>query len=155
MDSDVCLMGPCIREAQVADVDRVHQLQVEWAEEGITYGYRADSKENLSAKLGPYFLVAELDGTLVGHAYGLIRVSEGLAVIPAGERYLEIEDIYVIPEFRNRSIGGLLLDGLLQAAEEEGIETFSVYSSTKDADRILRFYRSHGFESWYVQLFRR
>ena len=145
----------CIRAAEPGDVDQVHQMQVQWAEEEITYGYGADSRENLLGKLGPYFLVAELDGSLVGHAYGSPQVSEGLAVIPAGERYLEIEDIYVIPEIRSRSIGGLLLDRLLQAAGEEGIETFSVYSSTKDADRILRFYRGHGFESWYVQLFRR
>ena len=155
MDSDIDPTHPCVREATTADLDRVHRLQVEWAEEDITYGYVADSRENLSCKLGPYFLVAELDGSFVGHAYGSIMVSEGLAVIPARERYLEIEDLYVRPSFRNRGIGSQLLRELLQAAREGGIERFSVYSSTKDVDRILRFYRGHGFESWFVQLFRR
>ena len=155
MDSDVDRTNPSIRAATAGDLDGVHQLQIEWSEEAITHGYVADSRENLSKKLGRYFLVAEVDGSVVGHVYGSASVSEGLAVIPARERYLEIEDIYVTPKFRDKGIGSLLIDELLQAAREDGIETFSVYSSTKDVDRILRFYRSHGFESWYVQLFRR
>lgn len=144
-----------IRVANKRDLDQVHRLQLQWADEDITHGYTADSRQNLSKMIGRYFLVAEVDGSVVGHVYGSARVSEGLAVIPAGERYLEIEDIYVTPKFRANSIGGQLIDGLLQAAGEDGIETFSAYSSTKDADRILRFYRDHGFESWYVQFFRR
>ena len=81
-------------------------------------------------------------------------VSEGLAVIPAQQRYFEVEDIYVRPEFRSRGIGGLLLGDLLRVAKEDGIERLSVYTATKDVDRVLRFYRDHGFESWFVRLFR-
>ncbi len=155
LGSDMDLKNIHIREAKKGDVDQVHRMQVQWAEEDITHGYIADSRENLSRKLGRYFLVAEVDGSVVGHVYGSARVSEGLAVIPARQRYFEIEDIYVIHKCRGKGIGSLLIDELLQAAKADGIETFSVYSSTKDVDRILRFYRSHGFESWYVQLFRR
>ena len=41
-------------------------MQRQWAEEDITYGYAADSKEDLSDKLGRYFLVAEVNGSVVG-----------------------------------------------------------------------------------------
>lgn len=33
------------------------------------------------------------------------------------------------------------------------MERFRVYSATKDVDRILAFYRRHGFKSWYTEMF--
>ncbi len=71
--------------------------------------------------LGPYFWVAEHGAAVVGYAYGRVEVSEGLAVIPAGERYLDIEELYVLSEYRNQGLGSDLVRALLRvAAENQG-----------------------------------
>jgi len=103
---------------------------------------------------GPYFLVADRDHEIVGFIFGSEHTSKGLAVIPAGQRYLEIDDFYVTPECRSEGIGAGLLAAIEEAASRAGIERFLVYSATKDLDRISNFYREQGFKSWYVQLYK-
>jgi ribosomal protein S18 acetylase RimI-like enzyme len=60
----------------------------------------------------------------------------------------------VQPGFRNQNIGGKLIERLLEIAGQAGIQRFLVATVTKDMDKILNFYRSHGFKPWYVQLFK-
>ena len=143
-----------IRECKSADIEKVMELDRAWAAEDSTYGYVAESAEGLTERLGPYFLVAEVQGFIVGFAYGSVHVSEGMAVLPAGQTYFEVDAVYVTTEYRNNGIGGMLLNDLLEAARHNGIERSLVYSATKDLDRILRFYRRHGFKNWYVRMYR-
>ena len=56
MGSDMDLKNIHIREAKKGDVDQVHRMQVQWAEEDITHGYIADSRENLSQEAWPILL---------------------------------------------------------------------------------------------------
>jgi len=75
-------------------------------------------------------------------------------VIPVHEPYVEIENIYVQPDFRSRKIGGALLERLFEVARQDGIQRFVVGTRSKKTDQILRFYRSHGFTPWSIQFFR-
>jgi GNAT superfamily N-acetyltransferase len=143
-----------VRLAGSADIDAVLRLQEQWVAEDITYGFEPDPRKFAEARLGPLFLVGEAEGALVAFAYGSIHVSEGLSVTPASECYLEVDTIYVTPEFRSGGIGGGLLDGLIGAAQAEGVSRVHVFSATKDHDRVLEFYRKHGFRPWGVQLFK-
>ena len=143
-----------IRECISADIEKVMELDSSWAAEDSTYGYVAESVEGFADRLGPYFLVAEVQGSVVGFAYGSVHVSEGMAVLPAGQMYFEVDAIYIATEHRNSGIGGMLLNGLLEVAQRNRIERSLVYSATKDLDRILRFYRRHGFKNWYVRMYR-
>ena len=144
---------PLIRLAEARDVDEVARLQARWAEEDITYGQTPASPQEIAGKLGPFFYVTLQGSRISGFVYGSERVSEGLAVIPEGKRYLEIDELYVQPEFRNRGLGGTLMETLLRAARDRGIERFKVYSAAKEFDRILAFYRRHGFRPWYAEMF--
>ena len=143
-----------VRKCSKGDMDDVCRMLIQWTEEDITYGQVPTSLRALKSKLGQYFFIAEIDGCNVGFIYGSVHKSKGTAVITKGEPYLEIEEIYVKPEFRNKGIGGRLMDNLSQSAQDNGIERFLVYSATKDLDKILKFYRSNSFKSWYVQMFR-
>ena len=142
-----------IRKCTLRDIDVIHQLEKQWAEEDITYGQEPNPVEKLMDKLGEYFLVADVDNGVVGFICGSMHVSEGLAVIPEGQGYLEIDDIYVRPEYRSQGVGGLLLESLLEIAKQQSIKRFSVYTATKNIDKIYNFYRSHGFQSWFIRLF--
>lgn len=149
-------MATTIRTCTEVDLDAVVRLQRAWAEEEITYGYAPATREALLPLLGPYFLVAEDETIVVGFACGIVVTGDHhdvSAVIPAGQPYLNVDEIYVARGHRDRGIGGRLLDRLTATARANAVMRFLVYSSSKDLDGILRFYRAHGFQSWAVQLF--
>lgn len=141
-----------VRLGETGDVVEAARMMVEWEEEDITHGQTAASERDIADWLGPFFYVAFQDGRLSGFVYGSERVSEGLAVIPKGRRYLQIDELYVRPRLRSTGIGGMLVERLMNAARDRGIERFRVYSAAKEIDRALEFYRSHGFKSWYVEM---
>jgi GNAT superfamily N-acetyltransferase len=101
-------------------------LQLQWQAEGLTHGYVADSAEAILDRLGPYFLVGELSGEVVGYVHGTLRVSEGTAVMEAGARYLEVEDLFVAKPQRRSGLGGLLLQGIMDVADRDGVARFQI-----------------------------
>ena len=144
-----------IREGTLQDIEEILQLDRQWDQEDIAYEFIDVSREEFIADLErfrPYFLVATSNEGLVGYINGSVRRSQGLAVISEQEPYLEIENIYVRPEFRNRHIGGELMERLLEIATQNGIQRFLVATVSKDMERVLNFYRRYGFKPWYVQL---
>jgi ribosomal protein S18 acetylase RimI-like enzyme len=143
-----------IREASVEDIDRIYELQRNWSEEGITYGFSPASKEYLTKKLGRYFFIAQCEGVIVGFVYGTVNIAKDISIFTNGEKYIEIDDIYISAEYRNSGIGGMLADKFLDTARKDGAERAIVYSATKDLDNIVKFYKKHGFKAWYVQMFK-
>jgi ribosomal protein S18 acetylase RimI-like enzyme len=146
-----------IRGCTHQDIEGIFELDKLWDEEGVayffTYGSRAEFVADFE-RFQEYFLVAESEGQIVGYINGSVLVNEKVEVLPRQETYLEIENIYVRPEFRNRHVGGDLMEQLLATAERNGIKRFNVSTITKDMDRILRFYRRYGFKPWSVELFK-
>ena len=144
-----------IRECTHKDIDEVLQLDRQWEKENIAHEFMFISREEFIADLErfqTYFLVAESNGSVVGYINGSVRLSqEGVPVIPEQEPYLEIENIYVKPDFRNRHMGGKLIERLLEVAERNGIQRFLVTTDSKNMDKVLNFYRRHGFQLWYVR----
>ena len=146
-----------IRECTRQDIESIFQLDQLWDEEGVAYIFTYGNQDDFIAefeRFQQYFLVAESDGQIVGYINGSVLVNEKVHILPKQEIYLEVENIYVKPEFRNRHVGGDLLERLLEIAEQNGIRRFTVNTVTRDTDRILKFYRQHGFKPWYVELFK-
>jgi GNAT superfamily N-acetyltransferase len=144
-----------IRPAKDGDVARVRELQIQWANEDITYGYIAADEEYIRKAFQAYFFIAEIEDHIVGFITSSKHTSGGLSVIPKGTEYLEIDDLYVVPEHRSCGIGTALIQGVLSRAKSNGLEYSHVFTATKDVHRILRFYEQHGFRSWGVQMFQR
>ena len=67
---------------------------------------------------------------------------------------MKIDDIYVTSNARNTAIGSFLLEKILDVAKENGIERSLIYSSTKDIEEIIKFYKKHDYKTWYVQMFK-
>ncbi len=146
---------PLIRPAVESDVQLIHQLQQQWFQEGSVYGFVPESQEQIKAALNPYLLVAETNNKIVGFISGSIRRSEGMAVIPEGENYFEIDNLYILPEYRRQGIASGLVNKSLAQVREAGVAYALLYSAAKDIHRILRFYEQHNFQSWNVQMFRK
>jgi ribosomal protein S18 acetylase RimI-like enzyme len=147
-----------IRACTANDIDGVIALERQWEQEEIAYGdFNPMSRKAYIAileRFPAYFLVAEIGGQLVGYIHASSDREKRVEVIPEGEPYLEIEDIYVHPDYRSQDIGGKLLECVFEIARQEGIDRFIVGTLSKDTDRILTFYRSHGFTPWRIQFFK-
>lgn len=143
-----------IRKANEDDLLRTVELSELWVSEYVTYGLEVNTEEILRNYIGDYFWVAEVDAIVVGFITGTVHESDGLAVINKGERYLEVDEVYVHSDYRSGNIGHLLVDKLLQTAEDNGISRSIVYSASKQWQKIVGFYEKHGFKMWFVQMYR-
>ena len=59
-----------IRECRLEEVKAVHQLDLEWEAEAVTYGFGPSSADEIRASLGPYLLVAVKEGEIIGYSSG-------------------------------------------------------------------------------------
>ena len=147
-----------IRACTPNDIDAVIGLERQWEQEDIAYGdfnpMRRDAYVAILERFPAYFMVAESDGQLVGYIHASVQRAGSVEVIPEQEPYVTIEDIYVQPDARNQDIGGRLLERVFEVARAAGIQRFVVGTRSKETDKILRFYRSHGFTPWSIQFFR-
>ncbi len=144
-----------IRRATEENVNEVVALSELWVSEENTYGLaRSDSASFLKSLGRGYFYVAINDSFVVGYIVGSIHQSDGLAVIPKGEEYLEIDEVYVHPDHRREGMGHDLVDALLAEAETCGICRALVYSATKQWEQVVGFYQKHGFKMWFVEMYK-
>lgn len=142
-----------IRECRPEDVEAVHRLDLDWAAEGVTHGFGPSSPEEIRDALGPYLLVAAVDGEVIGYSRGEVHVSRDLCIFQEGERHLEIYDLYVREPYRSAGVGGRLVERMKEIAGRNDIRRFRVHSATKDLDRVLSFYRGHGFKTWCMEMY--
>jgi len=143
-----------IRPAREDDIPAIAELQKQWYNEDITWGLVPDARESLLQYVHGYCYVAQFQHKLVGFATAQVLPEARLAALPAGQPCLEPMDLYVVPSLRSRGIGGRLLESLLDRAKAAGIESFKLWSGTKDASRIVSFYERHGFVIVGVQMVR-
>jgi GNAT superfamily N-acetyltransferase len=136
------------------DLEAVVQLSINWAGENNVYGMAPNELDDLRGRMNGYFWIARYDAEVVGYIFGTEHRSEGLAVIPAGESYIEIDEVYVSPGHRSAGIGHQLVDRLLLEAGWSGITRSVVHSAAKDWRRIVGFYEKHDFQMWFVQMVR-
>lgn len=146
-----------IRGCTPADIDAVLALDAEWEREGVAHRFVPISRDEFSnnlAQFPDYFLVAEHDGQVVGYINGTLQLGAEDTIIPAQTPYLTLENLYVSRGFRHQGIGGQLIERIFEAAGQRGISRFVVGSNSKQIDKILAFYQSHGFKLWHVELYR-
>jgi GNAT superfamily N-acetyltransferase len=119
-------------------------------------GLVATSVGELERHLGGCFFVAAEEEEIVGFVFGVTRVNRGeaSAVFDPGGSYVEIEELYVVPARRSSGVGSLLLGAVVDWANTQGVRYLSAYSATRDFESVVRFYKSCGFETWSVQMFR-
>jgi len=98
--------------------------------------------------------VAEENNKLVGYALWLPYVKGNGCIFDEKDKVLALDEIYLIPKARGQGLGGELIEAVNAYAKKEGYTKLIVYSSVKDLIPIIRFYKSSGFKTWNVQLFK-
>lgn len=123
-----------------------------WAAEQSCRGYFENGPE---AFAGRRFITAREDGRLVGYLFGLSCEEEkGNTVVAQGERYFEIEELYVVPACRSQGVGRALCEALEEALRGE-TRVILLSTATKNWKRILHFYIDElGMSFWSARLFK-
>lgn len=127
----------------------VANLQQMWEAEAITFGFCADNEEDILGYDKEFFYIA-LDGeTVIGYVTGEDKTNSSehyMNVFPMNATYVQINDLYISPDYRNKNIGAELLAKVEEKADSNGIEHIFLSSATMDADSIRRFYEKNGFK---------
>jgi len=78
---------------------------------------------------------------------GMLKIREGdLPDVLRGQSVVEVQQLYVSPDFQRRGVGGLLLDAAVAETRER--EMGGIWLSVwADADWAMNFYTRYGFTS--------
>ena len=105
---------------------------------------RSDDPDEISKKLlrdPDLFLLAELDGQLVGSVLGGFDGRRGM-----------VYHLAVIEEYRQRGIGSLLMDELESRLRQKGCLRYYLLVTNDNLDAI-RFYQARGWEEMDLHIF--
>lgn len=146
-------MNLTIRQAAEADLPAVLALSDALIAEGCCNGMKPDTLDDLR---GWVIHVAEADGQLVGYAYGEEAESRwSVGSCRKGERFYDLEMLYVAPSHRGRGVGKALYEAELARAQSLGVRQIRLTAVNRDWKRLLRLYLDElGFEFWTATLYR-
>jgi GNAT superfamily N-acetyltransferase len=144
-----------IRIVKVGDLPAIRALCEQWQVEKITRNYRADTEPELTLRLDDFFLVAELGGQVIAFIIAQIKPIAGDDIADGAfesgpQRYLEVQDLYVQQQHRNRGVGSALVAEMCSRAASRGVRCSMVYSANDDYVRTARFYEKCGFRMWHI-----
>jgi GNAT superfamily N-acetyltransferase len=143
-----------IRQALEKDIPGITALGDRFTVEIPTWGQVARTLEQNSKLDRQLIWVAEENNKLIGYALWLPYDKGKGCVFNENDKVLALDEIYLIPEARGQGLGGELIEAVNAYAKKEGYTKLIVYSSVKDLIPIIRFYKSSGFKTWNVQLFK-
>lgn len=117
-------------------VSQLIELSKIWADEGVSFGLVPNTKDNLKE---PCFIALD-DKKVVGYVFGhFYETEKKTSYAEIGEKCFDIDEIYVLKEYRNKGIGRKLF----QRIEEEvnnSAKFITLVTSTKDYKKIMKFY---------------
>ena len=135
----------------------VANLQTQWQSEAITYGFIADTEDEILSYDKEYFYIALYGETVVGYVTGEVKANDNdnyMNVFPMNIEYLQVNDLYITPTYRSKSIGAEFLTIVEEKAKRNGIEHIFLSSATIDAEAVRRFYEKNGFKIWTTMFFK-
>ena len=147
-----------IRIATVQDLSDIVRLEQDWVQEGLFVGFKLSGVEgftNYIVQADKSVWVAEMHNEIVGYVTTSIYKTSELAVVPSEEAYIEIDDLYVSPEHRSKTIGSKMVEAVLEFARAQMIRHATVFTASSRVVDIMRFYKNQGFQSWGIQFYRR
>ncbi|MGQ9515507.1 MAG: ribosomal protein S18-alanine N-acetyltransferase [Thermoproteota archaeon] len=124
---------PKIRDAKVEDLSNIYEIE----RASFDNPYTPEYIEMLLRFKQGIFLVAEIDGTLIGYVVATVRGRSG-----------HIISIAVIPEQRRRGIGRRLMEEVVEELRRRGASVIRL--EVKKGNPAVDFYLSCGFKRFGI-----
>lgn len=120
-------------EKEITDLIKLSKM---WEEEDCTFGLIGNTKDDIHEPL----YVAYDDDKLIGYIMGKYFIEdEKRSYVEIGDKCFEVEELYVIPNYRSRGIGRNLFS-LIEKEVKENVKYIVLATSTKDYKKTLKFY---------------
>ena len=129
------------------------ELSALWEAENNCRGYVKNGADEFEGKrVFMSFYGKKVTGYLFG---GGEKAKRSSSVMPDGTEYFEVDEIYVLPEYRGKGIGKKLFEYAENALKDEyGFIMLS--TAAKDYKKILHFYIDLlGMDFWSARLFKK
>ena len=129
------------------------QMSADWAAENSCRGYYANDESDIRGNR--IFLALEGD-TPVGYLFGQVtRVKRTSTVMEENTPYFEVEELYIVPGWRSRGVGGALFR-YAESQVKQDAEYILLSTATKNWKAILHFYIDEmGMDFWSARLFKK
>lgn len=134
-------------------IDTLIKLSVDWENEHNTEGYISNSKDTFR---NTEIYVALIDDEVIGYLYGYFRKSPvSNSVQKINDRIFEIEELYIVPKYRNIGYGKKLYKYIEEDIKDK-VDLILLSTATKDYKRILHFYIDElDMTFWNARLYKR
>ena len=110
------------------DIEQLCRLSEIWASEDISWGIVANTIDDIKQ---PVF-VARDENKIVGYCFGSFYTMERkLSGIEKKSKCFSVDELYVLPQYRNKGIGKKLLDSLIEEIKQRA-DYITLTTSTKD-----------------------
>ena len=116
--------------------EQLIELSKIWMEEDITNGLVPNELSDLKEPCYAAFDGDKIVGYTFGHFY---NADKKINTIKEGDKCFEIDEIYVLKEYRSQGIGRKLFQAIEEEVHKE-VEFITLPTSTKDYKKILNFY---------------
>ncbi len=128
-------------------------MSAKWEQEDSCYGYHTNTAEDLKAQ---DIFLATVDGKTAGYLLCRIYTQEKAScTVPHGSRCLEIEELYVLPEYRSKGLGEALYQSAADSYGPE-VEYVTLTAAAKNDKAILHFYIDKlDMTFWSARLFQK
>lgn len=131
-----------IREAKKSDYKDLMQLYNSFVDSDRYSKYGNDSFEKVRKSNNNFIYVAEDNGKLVGFVSFSVRL-----VIRYPKPIAELDELYVVPAFRRKSVGKMLMYKVLSKAKELNCHRLFIESHYKH-EAAHKFYENLGFTNY-------
>lgn len=129
------------------------QMSADWAAENSCRGYYPNDPSDIQGNR--IFLALEGEttvGYLLGHR---CRAERDSTVMKAGTPFFEVEELYIVPAYRSKGLGGALFRYAEQCVKPEA-EYILLSTATKNWKSIFHFYIEElDMEFWNARLFKK